>query len=109
VANGPTAVLHIGGNANEFERRRKTNNLDVGRHVQNLKIKGDFDPDFISHTIHYDHLWGFNWQYSGIPFERRSDPPEVAETVNCMDMWPERRAVNGPKSRHTRRKTDQGG
>jgi uncharacterized protein len=26
-----------------------------------MKIKGDFDPDFISSTIHNNHLWGFDW------------------------------------------------
>jgi uncharacterized protein len=34
---------------------------------KNLKIRGEFDPDFISHTIAYDHLWGFNWHFSGNP------------------------------------------
>jgi len=55
---------------------------------KNLKIKGDFDPDFISRTIHDNHLWGFNHHYSGIPFEGEEDrPPEVAETINILDMW----------------------
>jgi uncharacterized protein YfbU (UPF0304 family) len=52
-----------------------------------LKITGDFDPDFISHTIHYDHLWGFNWEYSGIPFAAYETPSEVTETGNILDMW----------------------
>lgn len=52
-----------------------------------LKIKGDFDPGFISETIHSDHLWGFNWRFQGIPLEKSEDPPELRETVDYMDMW----------------------
>jgi uncharacterized protein YfbU (UPF0304 family) len=51
------------------------------------KIKGDFDPDFISSTIHSDHLWGFNWQYAGIPFEPYETPRDVKETGDILDMW----------------------
>lgn len=52
-----------------------------------LKVKGDFDPEFISETIHSDHLWGFDWKYTGIPFEKSTTPREVKETVDYMDMW----------------------
>ncbi|MCK1459604.1 YfbU family protein [Bradyrhizobium sp. 2] len=52
-----------------------------------LKIKGEFDPEFISTTIFKDHLWGFNWELSGIPFEKGDDPPEVGETCDFLDMW----------------------
>jgi uncharacterized protein YfbU (UPF0304 family) len=52
------------------------------------KLQGDFDPDFITSTIHNNHLWGFNWAYSGIPFERETDtPPEVKQTGDILDMW----------------------
>ena len=54
---------------------------------KNLKIKGDFDPAFISETIHSDNLWGFDWQYGGIPFERSETPKQVKEAVDYMDMW----------------------
>ncbi len=52
-----------------------------------LKIKGDFDPGFIATTIHWDQLWGFDWKYSGIPFERSETPPIVKETADYLDMW----------------------
>jgi uncharacterized protein YfbU (UPF0304 family) len=51
------------------------------------KIKGDFDPDFISSTIHNDQLWGFNWQYSGIPFGPYETPQAVRDTGDFLDMW----------------------
>jgi uncharacterized protein YfbU (UPF0304 family) len=51
------------------------------------KIKGDFDPNFIASTIHSDHLWGFNWQYTGIPFDPHETPRDVTETGNILDMW----------------------
>jgi uncharacterized protein YfbU (UPF0304 family) len=51
------------------------------------KIKGDFDPKFISSTIHNDHLWGFNWEYSGIPFGPYETPSEVNQTSDFLDMW----------------------
>ena len=52
-----------------------------------LEIEGNFDPDFIATTIHDDHLWGFKWKYTDIPFEKSEDPPEVSETVDILDMW----------------------
>jgi uncharacterized protein YfbU (UPF0304 family) len=54
---------------------------------KNLKIKGDFDSEFISNTIHNDYLWGFSWKYSGIPFEKSASPGEVTETSDYLDMW----------------------
>jgi uncharacterized protein len=55
---------------------------------KHLKIKNpEFDPDFISATITHDHLWGFNWQYTGIPFEGKELPPEVKETADILGMW----------------------
>ncbi|MET4603256.1 uncharacterized protein YfbU (UPF0304 family) [Bradyrhizobium sp. JR4.1] len=52
-----------------------------------MKIKGEFDPEFISNTIFKDKLWGFNWELHGIPFEPSDDPPEVRETTDFLDMW----------------------
>jgi uncharacterized protein YfbU (UPF0304 family) len=58
---------------------------DIYKH---LKIKDpEFDPKFITATILDDHLWGFNWQFVGIPFEKEDSPPEVTETVDILDMW----------------------
>jgi hypothetical protein len=54
---------------------------------KHLKIKGEFDPAFIQHTILYDHLWGLDWKYSGIPFEKEQTPHQVTEVVNALDMW----------------------
>ncbi|MGK7056889.1 YfbU family protein [Bradyrhizobium sp. 1050_B9_N1_2] len=52
-----------------------------------MKVKGEFDPEFISRTIFDNQLWGFNWRFTGIPFERGDDPPAVTETANILDMW----------------------
>jgi len=30
---------------------------------------------------------GFNWELTGIPFERSETPPEVRETSDYLDMW----------------------
>jgi len=51
------------------------------------KIKGDFDPKFIESTIHNDQLWGFNWQYTGIPFGPYQTPQSVKDVGNILDMW----------------------
>lgn len=47
----------------------------------------EIDPDFISHTLFHDQTWGFGWQFSGIPFDKQADPPEVTETVDILDMF----------------------
>ena len=58
---------------------------DIYKH---LEIENaEFDPDFIRTTITSDHLWGFNWQYPGIPFEKEASPPEVTEVSDILDMW----------------------
>jgi uncharacterized protein len=54
---------------------------------KSLKIKGEFDPEFIAKTIYGDHLWGFDWELTGIPFERSETPREVGETTDYLDMW----------------------
>jgi uncharacterized protein len=54
---------------------------------KHLKIKGEFDPEFIANTIYNDQLWGFRMQLSGIPFEKEENPPKVVETSNILDMW----------------------
>ncbi len=55
---------------------------------KHLKIKNpEFDPKFITTTITDDYLWGFNWQYTGIPFEKEETPREVIETADILDMW----------------------
>jgi hypothetical protein len=38
-------------------------------------------------TIYEDRLWGFRWQYYGIPFEKVQSPPEVGETFDFLNMW----------------------
>lgn len=53
-----------------------------------LKIKdAEIDPAFISKAILYDKLWGINWEYHGIPFEKSEDPPALKETADFLDMW----------------------
>jgi uncharacterized protein YfbU (UPF0304 family) len=52
-----------------------------------LKVKGEFNPDFIANTIYHDQLWGFQWELSGIPFERSETPQDVKETTDYLDMW----------------------
>jgi uncharacterized protein len=52
-----------------------------------MGIKGEIDSNFVATTIFNNQLWGLNWQYTGIPFERGEDPPAVKETANIMDMW----------------------
>jgi uncharacterized protein YfbU (UPF0304 family) len=56
---------------------------------KHLKIEGEFDPDFVSHTIYNDHLWGFNRKaFGNLPVDRAEpEPPEVTETENILDMW----------------------
>lgn len=52
-----------------------------------MKIKGEYDPEFISQTIYNDKLWGFNWQFTGIPFEHDETPEAVNQTCDVLDMW----------------------
>jgi hypothetical protein len=52
-----------------------------------MGIKGEIDPNLVSSTIFNNQLWGFDWQYTGIPFDRGEDPRAVKETVNILDMW----------------------
>lgn len=52
-----------------------------------LKIKSDFDPNFIQSTLLGGHLWGLEWKYSGT-FHDHLDSKEVRhEVVDVLDMW----------------------
>ncbi|WP_316196617.1 YfbU family protein [Bradyrhizobium sp. SZCCHNS3053] len=52
-----------------------------------LKLKGEFDPDFVSKAVLYDQLWALTWEHSGIPWDDKTTPPAVGETVDILDMW----------------------
>lgn len=54
---------------------------------EHLGIEGEVDPEFIKSALFSDKLWGVNWKYNGIPFERSDDPPVVKEVVDILDMW----------------------
>ncbi|MCK1618925.1 YfbU family protein [Bradyrhizobium sp. 159] len=42
----------------------------------------------VAQTIYANQLWGFDWQFSGIPFERTDEtPPVVQETVDILEMF----------------------
>ncbi|MCP3472400.1 YfbU family protein [Bradyrhizobium sp. CCGUVB1N3] len=48
----------------------------------------DIDPDFVEQTIYANQLWGFDWQFTGIPFERSDETPRVVEeTVDILEMF----------------------
>jgi uncharacterized protein len=52
-----------------------------------LKDDPQIDPNFIEQTIYSNQLWGFEWEFSGIPFERSDTPPLVSETVDILEMF----------------------
>ena len=45
------------------------------------------DPNFIEQTIYADQLWGLDWEFTGIPYEREQTPKAVSETVDILDMF----------------------
>ncbi|WP_050999679.1 hypothetical protein [Bradyrhizobium elkanii] len=52
---------------------------DISKRLQG---EPEVDPDFVEQTIYADQLWGFDWHFSGIPFERSEEPnPVVKETL----------------------------
>ncbi|MGR4929279.1 YfbU family protein [Bradyrhizobium sp. CAR08] len=53
-----------------------------------LKGEPDIDPDFVAQTIYANQLWGFDWELTGIPFDREGeDPPVVKETADILEMF----------------------
>ena len=61
---------------------------------KHLEIEGNFDPDFIATTIHDDHLWGFKWKYTGIPFEKRPARGERDRRLGELEPKLEQFAMN---------------
>ncbi|MGY4403789.1 YfbU family protein [Bradyrhizobium sp. USDA 3315] len=58
---------------------------DISKRLQG---EPEVDPDFVAQTIYADQLWGFDWHFSGIPFERSEEPnPVVKETVSILEMF----------------------
>lgn len=54
---------------------------------EKLGVDGEMEPEFVRSAILNDHLWGFAWKYSGIPFDEDETPPIVSEVVDILDMW----------------------
>jgi len=52
-----------------------------------LDIEDSFDPEFIKSAIYTDNLWGLEWKFTGVPFERSGTPKIVSEVVDILDMW----------------------
>lgn len=52
-----------------------------------LDITTELDTDFIKNAIGYNHLWGIEWKYPGIPFEESELPNEVKDVLNILEMW----------------------
>lgn len=53
---------------------------------RSLKIKSDFDPDFIQEAILGGHYWAIKRQHSGL-FPREIDEAIVSEVTDLLDMW----------------------
>ena len=52
-----------------------------------LGLDEEIDPNFVKSAILSDNLWGINWKFSGIPFEREETPKDVLEVLDILDMW----------------------
>ena len=50
-------------------------------------IKQSVDPELIKAAIHYDCLWGLNWEYPGIPFKSEETPEIVTWVMDILQMW----------------------
>jgi uncharacterized protein YfbU (UPF0304 family) len=53
----------------------------------NLKVKGELEPDFIMDAIYGGHYWGLSWRYSGIFHGHQDSRRSLSEVVDILDMW----------------------
>jgi uncharacterized protein len=53
------------------------------------RSKGDreIDTNFVRETIQSDHLWAFDWEYTGLHYEREPMPPSAQETIDILEMF----------------------
>ena len=54
---------------------------------EGLKIKGEFDPKFVSSAIMNGHSWAIKRQYLGAFPEGDDTPALVSEVEGILDMW----------------------
>lgn len=52
-----------------------------------LKLKGEFDTDFIASAIHGGHYWAFDWELQGVFHGHADKRAAVTEVVDTLDMW----------------------
>jgi uncharacterized protein len=55
--------------------------------LKQMKLKGEFEPEFLEAAICGGHLWSLGWKYTGV-FDVDEDEPRVlGEVVDILDMW----------------------
>lgn len=56
---------------------------------ERLGINGEsgVDPKFIQAAIYSGHTWGIEWKYSWIFDNPDTQPPELNDVINILDMW----------------------
>ena len=59
---------------------------DLYEHL-NEKSRCDIDPKFVKEAILSDNTWGFEWQYPVFFESAGTDPIEVNDVQNTLDMW----------------------
>lgn len=52
-----------------------------------MKIKGEFDPEFIQSAVRGGHYWALKWAYQGLLHGEYDDEQTLSEVVNILDMW----------------------
>lgn len=55
--------------------------------IVDTEKKSNFDADFISSAVLGKYDWAISWEHQSIADPKRTDPPEVTEVVNHLDMW----------------------
>ena len=54
---------------------------------EHFDVKGEIKPDFIKNVISTGHYWALDYEYRGIFHDEITDPKDVEETLDILDMW----------------------
>lgn len=74
-------------NSKQFSDGEKLIAMMLCELYKHFKVEGIINPNFIEEVISNGYYWALGYEYSGIFHDEVTDPKDVKETVNILQMW----------------------
>ena len=74
-------------NSKQFTDGEKLITMMLCDLYKHFKVKGVIDPKFIEEVMSNGYYWALGYEYSGIFDDEITNPKDVKETVDILNMW----------------------